>query len=165
MMRSPLLTSSSPPPAPEVRNVARAIIQSASEILLAYAVTKRFHFLPGGQIEPGEPLRAALERELREEITLSTALLDEGTYVGLFEHAWDDGALSIHEFNHLWLFQLEEPAGRHPIESCESHLSFSWVPLRCLTTVGLRPEPLAHALTAWLHDDRSTPLFGSTIKN
>jgi hypothetical protein len=44
MMRSPSLTSSSPPPAPEVRNLARAIILSASEILLTYAVTKRFHF-------------------------------------------------------------------------------------------------------------------------
>jgi 8-oxo-dGTP diphosphatase len=161
----PAWNSTNPPPAPEIRNLARAVILCGSELLLAYVPAKRFYFLPGGHVEPGESLCSALERELREEVTLPAAFLDNGNYVGLFEHGWTDGARSVHEFNHVWLFQLERTARQHTVESRESHLSFSWVPLRTLATVGFRPDPLAHTLVAWLTGDQSAPLFGSTIKN
>jgi len=46
-------------------------------------------FLPGEHVEPGEPAKRALQRELREELGAGARV---GADVGGIERAWSDAA-------------------------------------------------------------------------
>ena len=53
----------------KLRNAARAVIfDTDKKVALLHATKKSYHKLPGGGIEDGEDMQAALKRELLEEI-------------------------------------------------------------------------------------------------
>lgn len=58
-------------PTTEIRRGVKAVVPSSSRVLLVkerHADGREFWTLPGGGIHPGEPIEAALRRELVEEL-------------------------------------------------------------------------------------------------
>ncbi|UYF98473.1 NUDIX hydrolase [Halomonas sp. GD1P12] len=55
-------------PLPTLYIAAAIVINAADELLLVRKRGSRFFMQPGGKIEPGEPVRQALVRELEEEL-------------------------------------------------------------------------------------------------
>ncbi|GAA5534951.1 NUDIX domain-containing protein [Deinococcus aluminii] len=124
--------------------LARAVIQDAGHVLVAQARGFSHTFLPGGHIEPDEGMRAALTRELSEELGLR---VEVSRFLGVVEFWWTDRQGQEHyELNHL--FSATSPRLRHdlPVASQEAHLSFEWVPLEQLDTRRLEPFPLRNLI-------------------
>lgn len=121
--------------------LVRAVIIRDGRLLVARSDGADFVFLPGGHVEPGECLEAALDRELQEEIGL---VLVHREYVGFVEHAWRDKGVLVLELNHC--FSASLPA-RAEVVSKERGLSFQWVALAELAQARLQPPALASLIT------------------
>lgn len=99
--------------------------------------------LPGGQVEPGELLREALARELREEIDVEVRgepeflFLQEGEKVaaGARRYAWRSFFFAVHEF-------AGEPRARGEIRSLRV------VPRHALP--GMLTAPYHDSFAVWL---------------
>ena len=59
----------------------------------------------GGHIRFGEPARAALGREIREEIGTDVEVKD---FLGVVEHSWEDENGLNHEVNLIFKVECEE---------------------------------------------------------
>ncbi|WP_280335660.1 NUDIX domain-containing protein [Nocardia wallacei] len=127
--------------------IARAVIRSGDQILVARERGKTYTFLPGGHIEPGEPIEHALIRELAEELGTTATL---GELAGVVEHGYTDAGTTHHELNLVFTVNIDgEPTSQ------EDHLEFLWLPIDELPTTDLRPTALRDALT----DDHATPFW------
>ena len=129
--------------ATKFHNLARGVIIKSDYILVAHEIGSSNTFLPGGHIEIGESVEAALTREIFEEIGQEAIV---GKYLGAVEHRWDDSGGTNFEINHL--FALDVP-GISPMEnplSREEHLEFYWVRLRELREHSLLPEKIMELL-------------------
>lgn len=122
--------------------IARAVAVEDDKILLVRERSSSWYFLPGGHVEPGEPVQAALLRELAEELGARASV---GGLIGVVESAYAVGGEQHHELNLVF-----EVALGGPVESREEHLAFDWVPLGELADAHVRPEPLKLALLQWL---------------
>lgn len=120
-------------------NIARAIIRRDGQILLARQRTKSWSFLPGGHVEPGEPVEAALLRELAEELGTEAKIAG---FVGVIEHGYVEDDVTHHELNLVFEVAI---ATREPV-SQESHLTFHWLSLDQLADTDVRPGSLKAAL-------------------
>ena len=125
--------------AAETEIIARAVIRSGGRVLLARSVGGSWWFLPGGHVEPGENIEAALLRELVEELG-TEARIDRPLAVVETSYRSDDGP--HHELNHVFEVTLavDEP------ESRESHLEFRWLPPDELAAADLRPDSIKQLL-------------------
>ncbi|WP_406231331.1 NUDIX domain-containing protein [Nocardia sp. NBC_01009] len=102
--------------------IARAVIRDGDRLLVARARGKKWAFLPGGHVEPGEPVESALVRELSEELGTASRILG---LVGVVEHGYvDDESTTHHEVNLVFATEVDGiPASQ------EDHLEFSWLPI------------------------------------
>jgi 8-oxo-dGTP diphosphatase len=130
--------------------IARAVIRRDDQILLARQLTKKWSFLPGGHVEPGERIELALVRELSEELGTDAKITG---FVGLVEHGYVEDDVTHHELNLVFEVAL---ASGEPV-SQEDHLIFNWLPLDQLADADVRPGSLKNALLA-AGDDR-TPFW------
>lgn len=144
--RAALLTAAATMNSPATEIIARAVIRRDDRILLARQHTKGWSFLPGGHVEPGERVEAALLRELAEELAAEVAVVG---FIGVVEHGYVEDGLPHHELNVVFEVVL---TGGEPV-SQEAHLEFHWLPLDQLVDTDVRPEPLKTALVA-ARDDR-----------
>ncbi len=127
--------------------LARAIIVSNGQILLAHQKGAAYTFLPGGHIEFGERAELALVREIAEEIGMPAAVQ---RFVGAVEGYYvekDRG--SHHEINLVFEVNVPELASDQPPLSREPHLEFLWSPLSDLAANNLLPVPMIACLSAW----------------
>ncbi len=99
--------------------IARAVIRSGDRILVARERGKHYTFLPGGHVEPGEPVEQALTRELAEELGTTA---DIGELLGVVEHGYTEADTTHHELNLVFTVKVDgEPTSQ------ESHLDFLWL--------------------------------------
>lgn len=127
--------------------IARALIRSGDRILVARERGKPYVFLPGGHVEPGEPVEQALVRELAEELGTTA---DIGELAGVVEHGYTDADTTHHELNLIFTANVDgDPTSQ------EHHLEFLWLPIDQLPATDLRPTTLRDALTT----DHTTPFW------
>ncbi|WP_431955859.1 NUDIX domain-containing protein [Nocardia lijiangensis] len=113
--------------------IARAVILDNDRLLVARERGKEWTFLPGGHVEPGEAVEAALLREIAEEFGTGATI---GGLAGVVEHGYvDDNRTPRHEINLVFNVTLDgEPRSREP------HLEFDWLPTEQLPAADLRPS-------------------------
>ncbi|WP_378736102.1 NUDIX domain-containing protein [Nocardia brasiliensis] len=111
--------------------ITRAVIRDGDHVLVVRERGKRWAFLPGGHVEPGEPVEAALAREITEELGAAAKIIG---LVVVVEHVYiDDAESTHHEINLVFDVALEgEPSSQEP------HLEFDWLPAAQLSKADLR---------------------------
>ncbi len=136
----------SPATTPATELIARAVIVANDHLLLARQHGKAWFFLPGGHVEPGERVEAALLRELTEELGAITRITG---FAGAVEHTYTDDGTDHRELNLVFTTELIDAGA---VTSHEDHLDAVPVPLAELATIDLRPRPLKDALLGWISD-------------
>ncbi|MFV2179252.1 NUDIX domain-containing protein [Actinomadura sp. LOL_016] len=134
-------------PAVGIEVIARAVVRTSEGLLLARLRGTDWWFLPGGHVEPGEPVAAALVRELGEELGLT---VPAPAMIGTVESAYVEDGLHRHEVN--LVFAVDVADGE--FVALEPHLEFGVVPVEALGDVEIRPATLGRAVRAWLDDAR-----------
>lgn len=130
--------------------IARAVIRRDGQLLVVRERTTSWSFLPGGHIEPGEQVEAALLRELAEELGTEAEIAG---FVGAVEHGYIEDGTTRHEINLVFEVAITDA---EPV-SQEDHLEFHWLPLAELAEADVRPGALKNALVS-AGDDR-TPFW------
>ena len=130
--------------------IARAVFRRDGQLLMVRQRAKSWSFLPGGHVEPGERVEAALARELAEE--LGTKVKISG-FLGAVEHGYVEDGTTHHEINLVFEVTISDTEPK----SQEDHLEFHWLPLDQLAEADVRPAALKNALVAG-GDDR-TPFW------
>lgn len=130
--------------------IARAVVRRDDQILLARQRAKKWSFLPGGHVEPGERVEAALVRELAEELGTEAKIAG---FVGAVEHGYVEDGVTHHEINLVFEVTI---ADGEPV-SQEDHLTFHWLALDQLADADVRPGSLKDALVAAGED--ATPFW------
>ncbi|WP_433726139.1 NUDIX domain-containing protein [Nocardia sp. CA-129566] len=100
----------------------------------------RHHFSPGGHVEPGEPIEAALARELAEELGTTSRIVD---FAGVVEHGYTDDGTAHHEINLIFNAELDGTP-----QSQEEHLEFIWLPTHQRHATDLRPRALKDVIAS-----------------
>lgn len=127
--------------------LARGILFQNDKVLLVQDIRpgQGHYFLPGGNVDLGESIKATLPREWQEELGWD---IKTGAFLGCLEHKWDlkrkqDGAvIEIFEVNFLFMAEASKETLQQEPVSKESHLKFSWVPIKNLSSLNLLPSPL-----------------------
>lgn len=105
-------------PAParyEERSASRAVVFDAeNNVALLHATNKSYHKLPGGGIEKGEDVQAALRRELLEEIGCTAENIRE---LGIIEEYRND--FKLHQISYCFIADLIGEKGETKLEPDE----------------------------------------------
>ena len=124
------------------QDTARAVIVSDGFMLALKPTQKDIFFTPGGRIEPSETTRAALAREMAEE--LPGVAFEVLADLGFIEHRWREPSgedkIGRHHFFHVVAPALtpdQVPA------SAEPGLDFAWLPIAGLASLSIQPPSLA----------------------
>lgn len=126
--------------------LARAIIVSDGQILLAHQKGAAYTFLPGGHIEFGERAELALAREIAEEIGVPAAVQ---RFVGAVEGFYNESNGPHHEINLVFEVDVSGLSADQSPLSREPHLEFLWSPLSDLAANNLLPAPMIACLSEW----------------
>jgi 8-oxo-dGTP diphosphatase len=131
-----------------IETIVRGVCIQNGRVLLCRSLQGgRLSYLPGGHIEFGETARAALAREMYEELGLAARI---GRFLGCSEHAFVQKGEPHAEINLVFRMTLTGvPSDRDP-QAREDWIRFFWHPVDRLETAGLEPAPLCRALALWL---------------
>jgi 8-oxo-dGTP diphosphatase len=133
--------------------IVRGIIRDGDHVLLCKQKDGNYTFLLGGHIDFGEGAKAALAREIKEEIGATVTVTN---FRGAIENAWDDHCeiSLVFDVEH----NLSKDVNPVPASPEEEHLAFLWVHKDDLAKHNVLPTPLIQ----WLQDDNHE-LWGSTM--
>ena len=125
---------------PQIELIVRAVVADGSRLLLAQPSGEAWYFLPGGHVEPGEPVAIALRRELKEELGIKDVRI--GGVLAISENRYTDERGDRHEVN-----LVHRVAVREVIDgSREAHIGFRWVERSEFDDVEIRPASIADLL-------------------
>ncbi|MGI6083125.1 MAG: NUDIX domain-containing protein [Limnochordia bacterium] len=121
------------------RYLVRAWITSGPYVLVAHESGADNTFLPGGDIEHGEPAKDALQREVMAKIGV---LAEVGDLLGACEAAREQDGRLYCELNLVFACHLPGMDKNSVVRSREGNLEFHWVPKEDLASINLTPEPM-----------------------
>ncbi|MFH0953881.1 MAG: NUDIX domain-containing protein [Verrucomicrobiota bacterium] len=131
----------------EIEILARGVMVRRGMLLVCHSRRKKNYFLPGGHVDLGERAKAALAREIEEEIGLPCSV---GRFLGATEHAYLYRRERIFEVNLLFVMRVRGLTVSRPVPSREPKLEFLWLPLSKLLESKLEPFSLREDLPRWL---------------
>jgi 8-oxo-dGTP pyrophosphatase MutT (NUDIX family) len=123
---------------------ARVLFVLGDHVLLANRTGEEWYHLPGGNVEPGEGVEAALHRELREEAGITPRSLD---FVGTFEHFYIAGGIRWHEVNVVFAAGVPRYA---ELVSRTDDVDISAVSIHNLGRMEFRPPDLGDVIQDWM---------------
>ncbi len=130
------------------RLVVRALIVDGGRLLVNRHKQRLALF--GGRVEKGERARAALSRELDEELGLR---VEVGALAYLIENFFrDERGRRIHELGLYYRVRPLAPLGAAEVEPRERHLRPGWLPLADVARSELRPRALRDRLALHPND-------------
>jgi ADP-ribose pyrophosphatase YjhB (NUDIX family) len=129
---------------PRLRVSARLLMLVGDRLLLASDRGESWYYLPGGAVESGETVEAALGREIREETGLAASSLE---FVGCVEDVRVEHGSAHHEINVIFAVALSH---RTQVASREAEIDITSVSARDLHQFDLRPANLPALLARWL---------------
>ncbi|MBO7655611.1 MAG: NUDIX domain-containing protein [Kiritimatiellae bacterium] len=130
-----------------VEVLARGVCVKAGQILLCKSRTATICYLPGGHVEFRETARYALEREIREEMGLSSRA---GAFLGCCEHSFIQKGRPHAEINLVFGLDVPDADPAQVPVSREDWIEFFWWPIGRLREAHLEPAPFCEALETWL---------------
>lgn len=119
-----------------IETIARGVCIQRGRLLLCRAKGGSSTYLPGGHIEFGETGRAALVREMQEEMK---AAAQTGRFLGAMENSFMQHGKPHAEIN--LIYELILPPDT-PARAAEEWIEFEWVPLSELEKANLLPAAL-----------------------
>lgn len=142
-----------------IQNIVRGICVKDGALLLAYHKKDNYYFLPGGHVEFGEALNAALEREFMEE--LNSPIKCHGL-ITVFEHSWDNKGKLQHEINYYFAVELSNP--NDALQSQVEYLSFEWISIDKLSEINFLPSAILSTIIDNLAGKPTMPLISTLNK-
>ncbi|WP_156337153.1 NUDIX domain-containing protein [Paenibacillus dakarensis] len=141
--------------------LARGIIISGENILVAHCKGMDNTFLPGGHVEFREGMRTTLYREIEEELGQDSFVKE---YIGCVEADFEIPDTYHQEINHL--FRVVLPKISHDLnpESRENHLEFYWIKINEMEQHNLQPYPVRDIIKRYLNN-KEGPFWESTFKD
>ncbi len=135
-----------------VNLIVRAVIILDGHILLSRptATNKGFsqnqYFLPGGHVDYTESAISALNRELKEEMSINGKITD---FIGALECSWQRKDSIYHEINLIYCVAIDGLSLNNPPKSTEHNLEFIWCQLEELPNLTILPTKLASMIQTY----------------
>lgn len=127
--------------------IVRAVCVKENKLLLCKAKNADWHYFPGGHVEFGEPAKAALARELKEELGVRADVQD---FLGAAENTYERDETTSHELNLAFACNVPGMA----LQSREDHVEFFWIPLDEIRNITVKPEHLTKAVLLWIKEPK-----------
>lgn len=128
-----------------IETIARGVCVKDGKILLCRAKGGKSTYLPGGHIEFGETGRAALVREVKEELGVDASA---GAFLGALENSFMQNGKPHAEINLVYALELAEGTDAGDLKSQEDWIEFAWHDLKDLDAANLLPGGF-RTLAAW----------------
>lgn len=122
-----------------------AIIRCRDKVLVNQLVEQDFWFLPGGRVQEGESTMAAVEREIREELSAACTVKRP---VFLHENFFLHQGRRFHEVCVYYDVELplEGAVSLGGFSTVDGGIHLKWVEVKQLASINLRPPFLASHL-------------------
>ena len=120
-----------------IESIARGVCVRDGKLLLCRAKGGKSTYLPGGHIEFGETGRAALVREVKEELGVDSSA---GAFLGALENSFLQHGKPHAEINLIYELKLAEGVDAGSLKSQEDWIEFIWQDLGDLDSVNLLPD-------------------------
>lgn len=128
-----------------IETIARGVCVKDGRLLLCRAKGGGSTYLPGGHIEFGETGRAALVREVKEELGVDSST---GSFLGVLENSFIQNGRPHAEINLVYELKLADGVDADGLKSCEDWIEFVWQDMDDLESANLLPEGF-RALSGW----------------
>lgn len=131
---------------PETEVIVRAVLEDKEgNLVLCRMKGAKWFFLPGGHVEPLEPVQDALSRELKEELGIQSYTVTG--FKGLVENSYTLGEQLKHEINII--FGVTTTEDLHGQEDHIEFLKFKWSEVASLSIRPAEMQDLFQSTTAY----------------
>jgi len=127
--------------------IARGVCVRGGKVLLCHSKGAENTYLPGGHIEFKEEAKAALRREIREELGVGCKV---GRFLGAVENSFKQKGRRHCEVNLIFEVEIPSLSPDKPVRSAEDWVDFKWVCINDLRKNRLLPQTLCVVLKEWI---------------